>query len=855
MVGIPFNRRQMLLAAGLGPMVPGLRAQAAAGLGPLAPGLTASASASASQAQAAAAGALEVFDYQGVRLLPSRWRTQQDAVLDYYLAVPTDNYLRGFRRRAGRPAPGAELGGWYSADFFNPFGQIVSGLARLHAATGRVSARTKVLALTAGFRECIGPDGFFFYSANPNATHYGYDKALCGLLDAWLYCGDTNGRDAMLPISLWALGNLSQERLYSGLPIEWYTLSENLYRAYLATGNAGYRDYGRIWEYRGFWDHFHPAPGEDWFVNPTTGEPWPLYHAYSHVNSLSGLGAGWLAFGDEYYRAALGIAHDTIRATQTYATGGFGPYELLLNSRPTLAALLRNPFTHSHFETQCGSWAVFKAAKYLLRLTGDARYGDWAEQVLYNGVGASMQSLADGRVQYFSDYSARGGVKAASNAWSCCAGTRPQVVADYTDMVFLRAAGSLYVNLFLPATVDWTVAGGRLRARLETTFPESDVVRLVIEEAPATSLAVRLRAPGWLAAAPAARVNGSPVTVSADALHWLPFTRVWRAGDVLEVTLPTGARPRLVRVDAAAAYPVAMVQGPVVLAYGATINPARATPPQSIVDSLQRVPGTLDYRAGTSVAVRPFYAYQPGQRYFAHLDPSVGPYVSYTGAWGDNWVWSYTSTSATNAAAEAEFEGTGIRWRWRKLDDAGIARVEVDGRVIGIVDQWDPAGNDSWRLGKPGSAQFGGLAAGRHRIRIVCLGTHNGFSRGVTVNLQDFEDLGPEAAADVTYSGPWNLNLSMAYTNATGSAAEVQLPGTGIRWRWERFDDAGIARVEIDGRVVGTVDQYGPQRNVPAQSDFTGLGPGPHRIRVVCTGTKRAASSNTYLNSLGFASL
>ena len=32
-----------------------------------------------------------------------------------------------------------------------------------------------------------------------------------------------------------------------------------------------------------------------------------------------------------------------------------------------------------------------------------------------------------------------------------------------------------------------------------------------------------------------------------------------------------------------------------------------------------------------------------------------------------------------------------------------------------------------------------------------------------------------------------------------------------------RFDDAGTAEVSIDDKVVGTVDQYGPGRNLPFQ--------------------------------------
>ena len=30
--------------------------------------------------------------------------------------------------------------------------------------------------------------------------------------------------------------------------MEWYTLTENLYRAYLVTGNQRYRDFGAVWE-------------------------------------------------------------------------------------------------------------------------------------------------------------------------------------------------------------------------------------------------------------------------------------------------------------------------------------------------------------------------------------------------------------------------------------------------------------------------------------------------------------------------------------------------------------------------------------------------------------------------------
>lgn len=446
---------------------------------------------------AASSEGLRTLDFAGVRLLPSRWLTQQELAADEYASVPTDDYLHGFRVRAGLPAPGKELGGWYSMDVFHNFGQIVSGLARLYAGSGRPELQEKVAAMVHGFIECIEPDGYFFYSRQPNSVHYIYEKMVCGVLDAWLYCGVDEALPALETITEWALDtdHLSRNREHGGgWEGEWYTLSENLYRAYLATEDTAYRDFGRVWEYRSLWDRFHD--GEDFFQDPD-GNPVPQYHAYSHVNSLAGLGAGYQVTGDSYYLTALRKAYDVIRRTQCWATGGYGPYEYLLPDRGALAATLE-PW-HNHFETLCGSWAALKVSKHLVTATGRSEYGDWAEEMLYNGVGATIAMAPDGSVQYYSAYSPRGGRKRNISPWSCCTGTRPQGIADYTDQVFLAGDDRLLVNLFLPAQVKLPTDGGRLEARLVTGFPSSDSVRLEVDAAPRSRFTLGFRAPGWLA--------------------------------------------------------------------------------------------------------------------------------------------------------------------------------------------------------------------------------------------------------------------------------------------------------------------------------------------------------------------
>ena len=47
------------------------------------------------------------------------------------------------------------------------------------------------------------------------------------------------------------------------------------------------------------------------------------------------------------------------------------------------------------------------------------------------------------------------------NQWPCCAGTLPQVAADYGISTYLRGSDGIYVNLYIPSTVVWPHDGVR----------------------------------------------------------------------------------------------------------------------------------------------------------------------------------------------------------------------------------------------------------------------------------------------------------------------------------------------------------------------------------------------------------
>jgi len=107
---------------------------------------------------------LETFDYRGVTLDDGMPRRMFDEVRDFYLRIPNDDLLKGYRQRAGLAAPGVELGGWYSNDNGNILGQVISGLARMYRATGDPRCLAKVNALVSEWGRCLGVDGYPFAS-------------------------------------------------------------------------------------------------------------------------------------------------------------------------------------------------------------------------------------------------------------------------------------------------------------------------------------------------------------------------------------------------------------------------------------------------------------------------------------------------------------------------------------------------------------------------------------------------------------------------------------------------------------------------------------------------------------------
>jgi DUF1680 family protein len=680
--------------------------------------------------------AIEPFGYRGVSLDDGPLRRQVDAAREDYLRIPNDDLLKGFRLRAGKPAPGADLGGWYSSDVFHVFGQLLSGLARLHAATGDPACREKAEALLKGWAECIEPDGYFYYSRKPNAPHYIYDKMVGGLTDMVLFCESKPAAEALAKITGWAVKNLDRSNAYAFGGTEWYTLSENLYRAHRATGDKSYRDFAAVWHYNEYWD-IYKRKG-DLFGDRGGGRRTGVYHAYSHINTLGGLAQEYLRNGDKRLLDALVYAHEMLLAQQCFPTGGFGPDEQLL---PRDAWLKKADYTHNSFETQCGCFAVFKLCKYLMTITGDARYGDWVERLVYNGIAATIPMSPDGLVFYYSDYNALGGVKRNYSAgWSCCTGTRPMALADLHDLVYFRAADDLYVNLFVPSTVVWDRPDGPITVQQRTRFPEAESTELIIASARPSTFGVKLRVPGWLAGPMVVTVNGQPTAAAVDEHGRAAVRREWRDGDRVAVRLPMKFETR--PLDPSVPYPAIILRGPVALAARSLgLNPGellRGPGLDRVLVPAEGEPLTYRVSSNADVLVRPFYVFKQGEPYSLYLDPNRESHRAAQFV-GDGWreSESFRFNDRPGASASFRFHGVGIRWIGFRFDDAGIAELRIDNQPAGMVDQYAPG------RGEPFAWRKDGLPDADHSLTITILERKPAASKGRFINVAGFEVIRP----------------------------------------------------------------------------------------------------------------
>ena len=484
-----------------------------------------------------------------------------NAIHAHYLSLSNDRLLKVYRQRAGLPAPGQDMGGWYDLQGFVPghsLGQYISGLSRIGASTGDRSCTDKARTLVAGFAETLGPKDESILRPQTNQwICYTLDKHFIGLIDAATLADDSSavqvlnrvlhGAEPLLPPEV-------HDRIGKRNPPydEPYVMSENLFLADELTGNTHFLRLALRYLLDN--DLFDPlAHGED---------PFPGQHAYSHVIALSSAGQAYLRLGDDKYKSAMENAFQLLTTTQQFASGGWGPNEtFVIPHRGELFHSLST--TADHFETPCGSYAAIKLARYLLctSIPKSTEHADNLERVLFNTILAVRMPDSNGDYPYYSTYSDAARKVFYPSKWPCCSGTLVQTVADYPLNIGFTSDDGLFVVVYTPSRIRFSRGSTTIQIEQETAFPAGETVSIKLSLNIPTRFTLYLRLPNWLSGPPSMSINGRSAALAASRGSFESIDRTWHSGDRINLTLPQDFRTEA--IDDLNPNTVALMRGPV----------------------------------------------------------------------------------------------------------------------------------------------------------------------------------------------------------------------------------------------------------------------------------------------------
>ena len=195
------------------------------------------------------------------------------------------------------------------------------------------------------------------------------------------------------------------------------------------------------------------------------------------------------------------------------------------------------------------TWAL----AYLLQATGDARYADRIEQVIFNALpGAITKDFR--ALQYFSCPNQVVLTNASNHNlfmrglnWmsyrpdhevQCCPGNLHRAMPNYISKMWMRAAeGGIVAALYGPGTLQTTAGETPVTITAKTRYPYQQSVEFTLQPAAAVSFAFILRIPAWCSRA-SLKINGQDAGTGLKPGSFFTIRRLWQPGDVVLLELP-----------------------------------------------------------------------------------------------------------------------------------------------------------------------------------------------------------------------------------------------------------------------------------------------------------------------------
>lgn len=508
------------------------------------------------------------FRMNQVRLLPSRFQENMKRDSAWMMSIPVNSLLQSFRNtsgafssREGGYMTVKKLGGWEALDCDlrgHITGHLLSAYATLYAQTGSQAVKVKADSIVNGLAEvqlAYGRGGYLSAFAEGLidrniqgksvwAPFYTLHKIVQGMIDQYQMTGNEKALEIAKGMGNWAynkLKPLSEETRKKMIRNEFGGFNEAMYELYDLTKDERY-----LWVARYFYHNEKIDPLKA--GNPDLG----TNHANTFIPKLLGEARNFELFGAEDSRKAAEFLFWTLVNDHAFVTGELSDKEHLF--KPTE----QSKHLSGYDGENCCTFNLLKLADHLFSWNPSSKIADYYERALYNHI-LGQQDPKSSMVCYFTPlqtgayrlYSTRD-----SSFW-CCVGSGFESHVKYASSIYFHSDKDLYVNLFIPSKIDWE---GTTFTQ-QTSFPQSSTTTFTVD-GNSKQFALRLRYPSW-ATKMDIKVNGKKVKAVKGADGYVAISRLWKAGDKIEVQLGMQLREEATKDDASK---VALVYGPIMMA-------------------------------------------------------------------------------------------------------------------------------------------------------------------------------------------------------------------------------------------------------------------------------------------------
>jgi uncharacterized protein len=255
-------------------------------------------------------------------------------------------------------------------------------------------------------------------------------------------------------------------------------------------------------------------------------------HAVRNLYMACGGSDLWAETGDQSLGKAVVRLWENLVNRKIYLTGGVG-------SRYREEAIGLNyelPNLLAYTET-CAAIANVMWNYRNLQITGEARFADWLERSLYNGVISGL-SLDYTEYFYMNPLASLGDHH--RQEWfdcTCCPSNIIRLLASITGYFYSTGRNGIWVHLYDSGTANLELPNGTaVTVVQETKYPFDGKIKLVLKMPHDAKFDLNLRIPNW-AGDYSVKMNHKKFTAKTRSGNYVTIHRTWQNNNTVELDL------------------------------------------------------------------------------------------------------------------------------------------------------------------------------------------------------------------------------------------------------------------------------------------------------------------------------